>query len=133
MMAGGGEHRELKLLSVWASPFSTRAKLALALKGLSYENVEEDVDHKSDLLLRSNPAHKKVPVLIHSGAPVCESMVIVQYIDEAFPGTGQPILPADPHQRATARFWAAYVEDEVGTPPVIFHSLNLCCMRGVDK
>lgn len=115
-MAGGDEDHELKLLSMWASPFSTRAKLALALKGLSYENVEEDVDHKSDLLLRSNPAHRKVPVLIHGGAPVCESMVIVQYIDEAFPGAGPPIVTADPHQRATARFWAAYVEDEFLAP-----------------
>ncbi|XP_037424018.1 probable glutathione S-transferase GSTU6 [Triticum dicoccoides] len=110
-MAEGGD--ELKLLGSWSSPYVTRAKLALAVKGLSYENVDEDVHNKSGLLLASNPVHKKIPVLIHSGVPVCESMIIVQYIDEAFAGTGPPILPADPHERAVARFWAAYVDDKL--------------------
>ena len=110
-MAGGGD--ELKLLGSWSSPYVTRAKLALAIKGLSYESVDEDVHNKSHLLLSSNPVHKKIPVLIHNGVPVCESMIIVQYIDEAFAGTGPPILPADPHERAVARFWAAYVDDKL--------------------
>jgi glutathione S-transferase len=62
-MAGGGD--ELKLLSTWFSPFGSRVKLALHLKGLSYEYVEEDLMKKSQLLLESNPVHKKVPVLFH--------------------------------------------------------------------
>lgn len=112
-MTGGCE---LKLLGMWASPFVTRAKLALQIKGLSYEYVEEDLGNKSELLLSSNPVHKAVPVLIHDGKPVCESSVVVQYIDEAFAGAGPSLLPADPYERAAARFWAAYVEDKLVTP-----------------
>ncbi|GJM91284.1 hypothetical protein PR202_ga07646 [Eleusine coracana subsp. coracana] len=111
-MAGGGD--ELKLLGLWASPFVLRVKLALSIKGLSYEDVEEDIfGGKSELLLNSNPVHKKVPVLLHNGKPICDSQIIVQYIDEAFPGSGPSLLPTDPLERAVARFWAAYVDDKL--------------------
>lgn len=109
-MAGGDD---LKLIGAWPSPFVTRVKLALSFKGLSFENVEEDMSSKSELLLRSNPVHKKVPVLLHNGKPICESVVIVQYIDEAFAGTGPSLLSSDPHERAVARFWAAYIDDKL--------------------
>ena len=70
-----GDEDELKLLGTWASPWVSRVKLALNLKGLSYEYIEQDLDEKSVLLLASNPVHKKVPVLIHNGKSFCESRV----------------------------------------------------------
>uniref|UniRef100_A0A0E0JMQ6 glutathione transferase n=1 Tax=Oryza punctata TaxID=4537 RepID=A0A0E0JMQ6_ORYPU len=113
-MAGKGG--ELQLLGTWYSPYAIRAKIALELKGLSYEYIEQDLFGKSELLLKSNPVHKKVPVLIHGGRPVCESRVVLEYVDEAWPGAAPPLLPADTHDRATARFWATYF-DSTFFPP----------------
>jgi len=103
----------LVLLDFWVSPFGQRVRIALAEKSLPYEYVEEDLTAgKSDRLLRSNPIHKKIPVLIHDGKPVNESLIILQYLDEAFPDSRQ-LLPSDPYARAQARFWADYVDKKV--------------------
>jgi len=97
-----------------------RVRIALALKGIDYEFIEENTQNKSQLLLQSNPVHKKIPVLIHSGKPVCESMIIVQYIEEAWDTKAPNLMPKDPYDRAIARFWAAFVDDKL-----------FPCIRGV--
>ncbi|KAF7049743.1 hypothetical protein CFC21_058230 [Triticum aestivum] len=109
-MSGEGD---IKLLGMVVSPFVVRVRMALHMKGVSYEYIEQDLFNKSEILLRSNPVNKKVPVLIHGGKPISESLVIVQYADEVWSGKGASILPADPHERAVARFWAAYVDDKL--------------------
>ncbi|XP_059435758.1 probable glutathione S-transferase [Corylus avellana] len=103
---------EVVLLGFWPSMFGMRASIALAEKGIKYEHKEEDVFNKSDLLLKMNPVHKKIPVLIHNGKPVCESLIIVQYIDEVR-NDRCPLLPSDPYQRAQARFWADFIDKKV--------------------
>ncbi|XP_077242218.1 putative glutathione S-transferase [Tasmannia lanceolata] len=103
---------EVILLDVFASSFGMRVRIALAEKGVEYEYKEEDLQDKSPLLLKSNPIHKKIPVLIHNEKPICESLIIVQYIDEVW-NEVSPLLPKDPHQRANARFWADFVDKKI--------------------
>lgn len=103
------------LLDMYASGFGMRARVALAEKGVEYlyEHREEDLSNKSQLLLQMNPVHNKIPVLIHNGKPICESLIIVQYIDEVWNDRGSPLLPSDPYQRAQARLWADYIDKKV--------------------
>ena len=103
---------EVVLLNFWPSPFGLRVRIALAEKGIKYEYKEEDLKNKSPLLLEMNPINKQIPVLIHNGKPVCESLIIVQYIDEVW-NDKSPLLPSDPYQRAQARFWADFVDKKV--------------------
>ncbi|XP_038982225.1 glutathione S-transferase U18-like [Phoenix dactylifera] len=110
MAATGGD---VKLLGFWASPFVMRVKIALNLKSEGYESLDEVLGTKSELLLKSNPVYKMIPVLIHEGKPICESMVIVEYVDEVWAGPGPSIVPSDPTDRAVARFWATYIDDKL--------------------
>ncbi|KAF8013160.1 hypothetical protein BT93_I1134 [Corymbia citriodora subsp. variegata] len=113
---------EVILLDFWPSLFGMRARIALREKGVEFDTREEDMSNKSPLLLTMNPVHKQIPVLIHNGKPVCESLIVVQYIDETW-GRESPLLPSDPYERARARFWANYVDKKLDVSLIPFYCL----------
>ncbi|KAF2320284.1 hypothetical protein GH714_026706 [Hevea brasiliensis] len=93
---------EVKLFRTWSSPYSLRVVCALKLKGIEHEAIYEDLSNKSPSLVKHNPVHKKIPMLVHTGKPVRESPVILEYLDETWKQT--PLLAEDPYQKAMARF-----------------------------
>ncbi|KAG8366271.1 hypothetical protein BUALT_Bualt17G0059100 [Buddleja alternifolia] len=101
---------DVKLLGAWPSAFVNRVMMALKIKSIEYEFIETNPHEKTELLVKSNPVHKKIPVLFCGDKIICESLVIVQYIDDAWVN-GPSILPSDPYDRAVARFWAAYIDE----------------------
>ncbi|KAG2606895.1 hypothetical protein PVAP13_4NG209511 [Panicum virgatum] len=73
------KNKGLVLLDFWMCPFGQRCRIAPAEKGIPYEYSEQELLGARSDLLRSNPVHKKIPVLLHDGCPVCESL-IMKYI-----------------------------------------------------
>ncbi|XP_058734573.1 probable glutathione S-transferase [Vicia villosa] len=102
---------EVQLLGVRGSPFVQRVQYALKLKGIEYTFIEENLRNKSDLLLKYNPIHKKVPVFVHNGKPLSESLVIIEYIDETW--ENYHIFPQQAHEKALARFWSKFIDDKI--------------------
>jgi glutathione S-transferase len=115
------QEEEVQLFGVVPSPFVTRVDIALNLKGVQYKFVEENLGNFSDTLIKYNPVHKKVPVLVHNGKSISESRVILEYIDDTW--NQNPILPSDPYKRALARFWSNFIDDKVITPLFYFFLL----------
>lgn len=106
------EESKVILHGMWASPYAKRVELALELKGVPYEYVEEDLVNKSELLIKYNPVHKKVPVLVHNGKAIAESLVILEYIDETWKNSPK-LLPDEPYKRAQVRFWSKFIQEQV--------------------
>lgn len=113
----------LKFYTSWFCPFAQRAWIALLHKKVHFEYIETDPYSKPAELLAINPLGL-VPAIDYGGQHVYDSMVCIEYIDEAFPAAqdSHNILPADPIGRATARIWANYVNTRI--VPVYYRLLQ---------
>jgi glutathione S-transferase len=87
------------------SPYAWRAWLGLEHKALPYELHVMSFsagDLKTDAFRAINP-RGLVPALVDGGFAVYESAAIVEYLEDAYPAAGAPLLPRDVRGRATAR------------------------------
>uniref|UniRef100_A0A0D6QSL5 Glutathione-dependent dehydroascorbate reductase n=1 Tax=Araucaria cunninghamii TaxID=56994 RepID=A0A0D6QSL5_ARACU len=109
-------HEEIvKVFKLWVSPYANRVLIALEELGVPYETQEEDMDNKSRDLLEANPIYKQVPVMIHNGKPLPQSLIILEYIHDtwcASSSAATTLLPTDPYEKAIARFWADFIDDK---------------------
>ncbi|XP_011620695.1 glutathione transferase GST 23 [Amborella trichopoda] len=102
----------VKVHGMWACSYTQRVLVALKLKGVEFEYIEEDSSDKSPTLSLYNPIYEKVPILVHEGKAVVESVVILEYIEETW--RHDPLMPENPYDRALIRFWVHFVEEKLG-------------------
>ena len=96
------------MLTLYHHPSSTcsaKVRLVLAEKGIAWTGKVVDIlrgEQFAPEYLALNAAGV-VPTLVHDGRVVRESLVICEYLEEAFPGAS--LVPTNYVERARMRVW----------------------------
>jgi maleylpyruvate isomerase len=106
----------VKLYSYFRSSAAYRVRIALNLKGLSYEMVPihltKDGGHQHTPEFRAINPQSRVPALeLPSGEVLTQSLAIIEYLDEIHPEPS--LLPADALGRAKSRAIAQMIACDI--------------------
>ena len=89
------------------SNYYNKAKLALLEKGIPFEEKYVGVAEKNADWHAASPLGK-IPYLTTEHGPLCESQVILDYLEAAYPQP--PLLPRDPFAAAKVRELATFID-----------------------
>lgn len=98
---------KLKLISHKLCPYVQRARIVLDEKSIQHEIEFIDLANRPEWFRELSPLGM-VPVLLVDGAPLFESAVIVEYLDEITAGS---LLPTDPFDKARNRAWIEFASN----------------------
>ena len=101
------------LYGYWRSSASYRVRIALAVKGLAFDQKAIDLRKGAQAgfgFTMLNP-QGMVPYLIDDAAGLNQSLAIIEYLDEVYPEP--PLLPADPLGRARVRAVALQIACDI--------------------
>jgi len=120
----------MKLYTYWRSLATFRVRIALNLKGLSYEPVYVDLDagdQRQPEFKSVNP-QMVIPALVEDdGNVLFQSLAILEYLNEIHPEP--PLLPADPRARARVRALALIAVADSGVPAILLTTEATCGTR----
>jgi maleylacetoacetate isomerase len=96
----------VKLYSYFRSSAAYRVRIALNLKGLTYDLIpihliKDGGVHKSSAYRAVNPQMRVPALTLSTGEVLVQSIAIIEYLDEVYPAP--PLLPSDPIERARVR------------------------------
>jgi maleylpyruvate isomerase len=106
----------VKLYSYFRSSAAYRVRIALNLKGLSYDQVGIHLVKDGGQNLKPeyqavNPQMKVPSLVLSTGEVLTQSLAIIDYLDEVYPEP--PLLPAQAVKRAQARALAQLIACEI--------------------
>ncbi len=104
----------MQLYSYFRSSASYRVRIALALKGLSYQTIAIHLvkgEHKQAPFLSINPQTRVPALTTDDGDLLIQSLAIIDWLDETHPAP--PFLPSDPIARARVRAAAHVIAMDV--------------------
>ena len=103
----------MKLYTYFHSSASYRVRIALNWKGIAHEQAFvhlQKAEHLAPAFKEVNPAGL-VPALEDGGRVISQSLAIIEYLDEVYPGP--KLIPADPLERAYVRAFSQIVACEI--------------------
>lgn len=89
------------------SNYYNKVKLALLEKGVPFQEERVMTGSKDEAVLAASPLGK-VPFIRTPQGALCESQVIVDWIESAYPNP--PLVPADPFAAAKVRELATFID-----------------------
>ena len=98
-----GVAMSIQIYGFWRSIASFRVRVALRLKGLTFEETPIDILSGEQFQpgYEAVNAERVVPTFIHDGHSVFQSLAIIEYLEDIQP---EPrLIPQDPRERAYAR------------------------------
>jgi len=101
----------IRIIGSFVSPYVRKVLACVNLKGLDYEVDPITPFYGNDEFERLSPL-RRIPVLIDDDFHASDSTVICAYLDEAYPG--HPLLPANPKDRARARWLEEFADTRLG-------------------
>ena len=101
----------MKIIGSFVSPYVRKVLACMNLKGLPYEVDPITPFYGNEEFERLSPL-RRIPVLIDGDFAISDSSVICAYLDEAYPG--HPLFPADPRDRARARWLEEFADTRLG-------------------
>ncbi|MEM9014438.1 MAG: maleylacetoacetate isomerase [Pseudomonadota bacterium] len=103
----------MKLYGYWRSSATYRVRIALALKGVTYDYEPVDLlagEQKTPAYLDRNPTGLVPSLETDDGDVIVQSMAIIDYLEEVFPAPS--LFPADPIDKAQSRAMALSLVSE---------------------
>ncbi|TFK74644.1 glutathione-S-transferase [Pluteus cervinus] len=100
--------QDLIFYSGWFCPFVQRTWIVLEEKGIPYQYKEVNPYKKEKHFLDINPKGL-VPAMEYQGKALYESLILCEFLEEAFPKYKPQILPSDPVDRAIVRIWVDHI------------------------
>ena len=100
-----------RIIGSFVSPYVRKVLACMNLKQIAYEVDPITPFYGNDEFERLSPL-RRIPVLVEGDFSISDSSVICGYLDEAYPG--QSLYPADPRDRARARWFEEYADTRLG-------------------
>ncbi|KAF8993023.1 glutathione-S-transferase [Cyathus striatus] len=108
LVAAHQEPQDLVFYAGWFCPYVQRSWITLEERGIPYQYKEVNPYKKEPHFLAINPKGL-VPAVEYGGKAIYESLIICEFLEDAYPEYKPHLLPEQPIDKAIARIWLDFI------------------------